>query len=323
MKDIAFVLLPGTLLLDLAGPAEAFRLANQRLQQRGQPPAYRLRYLCAQPEVCTSVGLHLAQLEPLPASLPSRAAVVLLGQPSGEESALRKPLPRIWADTRRWLARVVAPRLTTPASDLQLITVCGGALLAADAGLLGEHRCTTHHESLADLARLAPTCSVAGNRLFLVDGAVASSAGITAGIDLALHLIAQDCGAALAASVAQVMLVYGRRGPEDPQISPLMAGRSHLHPAVHRVQDAVCEQPAAHWSLQQLAAVAHVTPRHLSRLFAQHVGTSPRQFVEGVRAALAERALDAGRGPKQALAEAGIHGGRQWRRIRQRQRAAA
>jgi hypothetical protein len=105
---------------------------------------------------------------------------------------------------RRWLARVVAPRLTTPASDLQLITVCGGALLAADAGLLGSHRCTTHHESLADLARLAPGCSVAGNRLFLVDGAVASSAGITAGIDLALHLIAQDCGAALAASVAAV-----------------------------------------------------------------------------------------------------------------------
>jgi AraC-like DNA-binding protein len=89
------------------------------------------------------------------------------------------------------------------------------------------------------------------------------------------------------------------------------------------VQDAVCEQPAADWSLQQLAAVAHVTPRHLSRLFAQHVGASPRQFVESVRAALTERALDAGRGPKQALAEAGIHGGRQWRRIRQRQRAAA
>ena len=323
MKDIAFVLLPDTLLLDLAGPAEAFRLANQRLQQRGQAPAYRLRYLCAQPEVCTSVGLHLAQLEPLPASLPSGAAVVLLGQPTGAESPLKRPLPRVWADTRRWLARVVAPRLTTPASDLQLITVCGGALLAADAGLLGSHRCTTHHESLADLARLAPGCSVAGNRLFLVDGAVASSAGITAGIDLALHLIAQDCGAALAASVAQVMVVYGRRGPEDPQISPLMAGRSHLHPAVHRVQDAVCEQPAADWSLQQLAAVAHVTPRHLSRLFAQHVGASPRQFVEGVRAALTERAMDAGRGPKQALAEAGIHGGRQWRRIRQRQRAAA
>jgi transcriptional regulator GlxA family with amidase domain len=323
MKDIAFVLLPDTLLLDLAGPAEAFRLANQRLQQRGQAPAYRLRYLSAQPEVCTSVGLHLAQLEPLPASLPGGAAVVLLGQPTGAESPLKRPLPRVWADTRRWLARVVAPRLTTPASDLQLITVCGGALLAADAGLLGQHRCTTHHESLADLARLAPTCTVAGNRLFLVDGAVASSAGITAGIDLALHLIAQDCGAALAASVAQVMVVYGRRGPEDPQISPLMAGRSHLHPAVHRVQDAVCEQPAADWSLQQLAAVAHVTPRHLSRLFAQHVGTSPRQFVEGVRAALTERALDAGRGPKQALAEAGIHGGRQWRRIRQRQRAAA
>ncbi len=323
MKDIAFVLLPGTLLLDLAGPAEAFRLANQRLLQRGQPAAYRLRYLGAQPTSSTSVGLQLAGLEPLPDTLPAGSAVVLLGQPTGAESPLQRPLPRVWSDTRRWLARVVAPRLAGPAADLQLVTVCAGALLAADAGLLGSHRCTTHHESLADLARLAPASAVLGNRLFVVDGAVASSAGITAGIDLALHLIAHDCGEALAAVVAQVMVVYARRGLDDLQQSPLMAGRSHLHPAVHRVQDAVCEQPAADWSLQRLAAVAHVTPRHLSRLFLAHVGASPRQYVEGVRAAQAERALGAGHSAKQALSDAGIQGSRQWRRIRQRRRAVA
>ncbi len=316
MKHIAFVLLPGTLLLDLAGPAEAFRLANQRLLMRGQPAAYRLRFVGAQADALSSVGVALTELEPLPADLPAGSTVVLLGQPSGGESPLQHPLPRAWAETRRWLTRCVAPRLAE--SDLQLLCVCAGTLLAADAGLLAGRRCTTHHESLADLVRLAPTASVMANRVFVLDGPVASSAGITAGIDLALHLIARDLGDTLAAAVAQVMVVYLRRGPEDPQISPLRAGRNHLHPAVHRVQDAVCEQPAMAWPLQRLAQVALVTPRHLTRLFRDHVGCSPRQYVEDVRLALAERALAGGQAPKQVIAAVGLGGDRQWRRARAR-----
>ena len=156
------------------------------------------------------------------------------------------------------------------------------------------------------------------NRVFVLDGALASSAGITAGIDLALHLIALDRGEALAAAVARAMVVYLRRGPDDPELSPLLSGRQHLHPAVHRVQDAVCKQPAAAWSLQALAEVAHVTPRHLSRLFSQHVGRSPREYVAAVRVALAGRAIAAGQARKQAIAAAGIAGDRQWRRLRAR-----
>jgi transcriptional regulator GlxA family with amidase domain len=116
------------------------------------------------------------------------------------------------------------------------------------------------------------------------------------------------------------MVVYARRGSEDPELSPLRQSRDHLHPAVHRVQDAVSEQPTEDWPLARLAAVAHVTPRHLSRLFRQHAGQSPREFVEGVRLALAERAVSAGQAPKQAIAAAGIGGDRQWRRMRARQR---
>lgn len=316
MKDIAFVVLPGTLLLDLAGPAEAFRLANQRLQRRGQLAAYRLRFIGPQVQVDTSIGATLANLEPLPDKLPDGATVVLLGQPSGAESPLQRPLSRAWSETRRWLAKVLAPGLDD--GRLSLISVCAGTLLAADAGLLAGRRCTTHHESLDDLARMAPAATVAANRVFVLDGPIASSAGITAGIDLALHLIARDHGDTLAAAVAQVMVVYLRRGPEDPEISPLRAGRNHLHPAVHKVQDAVCEQPAADWSLQRLADIAHVTPRHLTRLFGEHVGRSPRQYVESVRVALAERALQGGQVTKQAIAAVGIAGDRQWRRMRAR-----
>lgn len=318
MTDVLFVVLPGTLLLDLAGPAEAFRLANQQLLKRGQPAGYRLRYAGPAAEAGTSVGAMLAALEPLPSSFEQPAWVVLLGQPSGEESALRRPLPRHWADTRRWLARTVAPRL---GHGLELMTICAGALLAADAGLLAGRRCTTHHEMLGELQQLAPAARVLGNRVFVVDGPLASSAGVTAGIDLALHLIARDHGEALAAAVAQVMVVYQRRGPEDPELSPLLTGRHHLHPAVHRVQDAVSARPADPWPLARLAAVACVTPRHLARLFRLHVGPSPREYVEGLRVALAGRAIAQGQPAKQAIAQAGIAGLRQWRRSRARQRA--
>ena len=324
MIDIVFVVLPGTLLLDLAGPAEAFRLANQQLSRRGHKAAYRLRYVGPRAQVATSVGAALAALEPLPDALPRDARVVLLGQPSGSQSALQRPLSAAWTETRRWLGRVVLPHVadadvgTTASTAVRLMTVCAGALLAADAGLLAQRRCTTHHEMLDALMRLAPSAQVLTNRLFVIDGAVASSAGITAGIDLALHLIASDIDDAIAAAVAQTMVVFQRRSADDPQLSPLLRGRDHLHPAVHRVQNAVLELPASSWSLQALAAIAHVTPRHLARLFHQHVGRTPREYVSDVRVAIAQRALDNGASVKQALPLAGFAGDRQWRRVRAR-----
>jgi transcriptional regulator GlxA family with amidase domain len=314
MIDLVFVVLPGTLLLDLAGPAEVFRLANQHLLRRGGAAAFRLRYAGPRAEACTSVGATLAALEPLPAPLPRPSWVVLLGQPDGE-GPLKGSLPRAWTETRRWLSQHVAPALGI---DVRLLTVCAGALLAADAGLLAGRRCTTHHEMLEPLRRLAPAAQVIANRVFVIDGPVATSAGVTAGIDLALQLVAETCGDGVAASVAQTMVVFQRRGPDDPEISPLLAGRCHLHAALHRVQEAVCERPHGDWSLPAMAALAHVTPRHLARLFREHVGRSPREYVEGIRVALAERALREGQPVKRAIAEAGIGGARQWRRIRAR-----
>ena len=148
------------------------------------------------------------------------------------------------------------------------------------------------------------------------------SAGITAGIDLALHCIARSAGDAVAASVAQVMVAAGRRGALAPQASPLLALRDHLHPAVHRVQDAVCEQPGIDWSAQALADVAHVTPRHLTRLFRLHTGGTPRDYVERVRMALARDAIGRGARVSQAADLAGFRTDRQWRRARSRGAAA-
>ncbi|MBI5259694.1 MAG: helix-turn-helix domain-containing protein [Burkholderiales bacterium] len=314
--EVLFVVLPDTLLLDLAGPAEAFRLANQALQRRGQPAAFRLRYVGPQPQVVSSVGLALDKLEPLPTQLAAPSWVLLLGRPGDVLQVLRRQRP--WLTTRDWLSRTLWPQVSAPASPHRLLTVCVGALLAADAGLIGTRRCTTHHELLDDLARLAPQAQVLANRVFVEDGPLLSSAGITAGIDLALHCIAQHCGDALAATVAQVMVAADRRGTQDPQRSPLLAFRNHLHPAVHRVQEAVCEQPGADWSAEALSAVAHVTPRQLTRLFREHTGLTPRAYVEHVRISLAQQALRRGASGQQAAHLAGFSSDRQWRRAHAR-----
>lgn len=315
--DILFLVLPETLLLDLAGPAEAFRLANQLLQARSEGPAFRMHFLGAQAQAISSIGLAVSGLAPLPDRLPARSWVVVMGRPGLDE-----PLPRTqrngWMPARHWLARVVGPALENPASGHRLLTVCAGALLAADAGLVGAREVTTHHDLLAALEGLAPAAQVRANRVFVVDGPLWSSAGITAGIDLALHCIGEVCGEAVAAQVAQTMVVFHRRGLDDPQRSPLLAGRSHLHPAVHRVQNAVCERPSRAWDLPMLAEVAHVTPRHLARLFKAHAGVSPRDYVEQVRRSLAEQALARGLTTRQAIDLAGFANDRQWRRARSR-----
>jgi len=324
MIDVLFLVLPETLLLDLVGPAEALRLANQQLAARGQPPAFRLRYVGAQPEATTSIGLQLSGLEPLPDELPPGAWVVLLGRP-GLKDALPTMQRNGWLGARHWLSTVVAPALAraTPvgANTHRLLTVCVGTLLAADAGLVGRRQVTTHHEHLEALAALAPQAQVCANRVFVVDGPLWSSAGITAGIDLALHCIGSVCGDAVAAAVAETMVVFQRRGADDPQRSPLLDGRNHLHPAVHRVQNAVCERPGHDWDLPALAAVAHVTPRHLARLFKDHAGISPRDYVEHVRSGLAEQAIARGLPLSQAVELAGFGTDRQFRRARARRRA--
>jgi transcriptional regulator GlxA family with amidase domain len=314
--DVLFVVLPDTLLLDLAGPAEAFRLANQQCARRGQPAAFRLHYIGPQPQAMSSVGLELASLGPLPDTLPTRAWVVLMGRPGDPTQVLRRQRP--WLTTRDWLSRVVGPALAAEGTPHRLLTVCVGALLAADAGLLAGRAVTSHHELLDALCAQAPAARVQANRVFVEDGPLASSAGITAGIDLALHLVAQELGEALASAVAQVMVVYHRRAGDDPERSPLLAGRSHLHPAVHAVQTAVLEAPGEDWSLERMAALAHVTPRHLARLFREHAGVTPREHVEQVRLALAQDARKTGLQTKQAVAIAGFRSDRQWRRARNR-----
>lgn len=308
--DLLFVIAPHSLLLDIAGPAEAFRLANLHRERRGQPPRFRLRFAGPVATPPTSVGLALTNLEPFPDRLPSPTWVVLVGQPSAQ---LEQVTPAI-AVTARWLRLRLGDAMRDPDTRHRVVAICSGALLAARAGLLGSRRCTTHHELLSQLHLLAPRAEVIDNRVFVVDGPLASSAGITAGIDLALHLVAEECGEALAASVAEDMVVYLRRSQRDPELSPFLVHRRHLHAAVHRVQDAIVTRPERDWDMAALAAIGHATERHLLRLFTEHAGISPLQYLRLIRLERARQSLEHGASVARAAEAAGFRSGLQLRR---------
>ena len=310
MIDLLFVISPHSLLLDIAGAAEAFRLANQHRERRGLPPRFRLRFTGPAAALSTSVGLQVAGLEPLPRQLGTPTWVILVGQPT--EHA-RQAAPPIVA-TARWLHQLLRDALRSADTPHRLVAICSGALLAARAGLIGARRCTTHHELLPTLRVLAPGAEVIDNRVFVVDGPIATSAGITAGIDLALHLIAEECGEALAASVAEDMVVYLRRSQRDPEQSPFLVHRRHLHAAVHRVQDAIIGKPERDWDMTALAAVGHTTERHLLRLFLDHAGVSPLDYLRAIRLERARQALEYGASVGRAADVAGFRSVLQLRR---------
>jgi transcriptional regulator GlxA family with amidase domain len=313
--DVLFVLPPHTLLLDAVGPAEAFRLANDHREARGLPPRFRLRFCGPVANPPTSIGVSLSEVAPLPPELERPTWVVVAGQPS---THLGQATPADVA-TARWLSQRLTRELADPATPHRLLTICSGALVAARAGLLNRRRCTTHRECLAELRALAPRATVIDNRVFIVDGPVATSAGITAGIDIALHLIADECGEGLAASVGEDMVVYLRRSPRDPEQSPYAMYRRHLQPTVHRVQDAVIDTPEREWTMASLAAVGHSTERHLLRLFLKHARVSPLDYLRSIRLERARQALENGTTVTRAAEVAGFTSGLQLRRAWRRE----
>ncbi len=311
---VLFVLLPGSLALDWAGPAEALRVANQVLCGLGRDARFDVEFVGPVADPPSSVGLRLGGVRPLPelGAASGPCWVVLLGQPGAEIDVT----PAATRAALHWLRGLRLQR-----GRLELLCVCAGSVLAAHAGLLAGVDATTHHHHLDELQRAAPDCRVQRNRVFVESGAVWSSAGVTTGIDLTLHRIAEVCGEAVAAHVAEQLVVALRRGPADPELSPFLAHRAHLHAALHRVQNAVCQQPQRAWSVDAMARIACTSPRHLARLFAREAGVSPLQYLRRIRADAAEAALRAGASVARAAELAGFSSDLQLRRALHRFRA--
>ncbi|PYE43412.1 AraC family transcriptional regulator with amidase-like domain [Rhizobium sp. PP-F2F-G20b] len=298
---------PRVLLLDIAGPMEVLRKAN--LEQAAV--RFTIAYVGPSPTTGSSIGLDIAGIGPLPGDLPDQALVVMPG-------SAEIPLGGVRSDHEAdapfedaiiaWLKQAIRP-------GIRLVSICSGALTAARAGLLDGYDCTTHHACTADLVRLAPAARVLENRLYVEDGERLTSAGITTGVDLMLHVVARMAGHAVALAVARYLVVYLRRGGSDPQLSPWLEGRNHIHPSIHRAQDAVAADPAADWSVERLANVAAASPRNLSRLFNEHTGMTVIDYVNRMRIALARELLAGSQLDMETVAErSGFASTRQLRR---------
>lgn len=301
MRDVIFSILPEAVLLDIAGAADAFRMANQQV-----PGSYRLHFVGSTNSIRSGVGLQLSRLTPLPARVDDQSLIVVTGVTTEafdlENAAVRK--------LSAWLARVMSNQ------TVSLMCVCAGSLIAARAGVLSGLECTTHHEYVETLAEIEPAATVHANRIFVEDGRVFTSAGVTSGIDLVLYMIGKDLGPRVAAAVARSLVVYMRRAPTDPQLSPWVMHRNHIHPVVHKVQDAVMQNPATSWSSRRLASVACTSPRNLARLFSEHARCSPLDYVQRLRVALARELVVNSEMPLERVAErSGFSSAHQLRRV--------
>lgn len=294
---------PEALLIDIAGPLEVLRYANMEQQAL----RFDCRYIAAKANQTTSIGLRLDALEPLPEKLPQGAMLVISGSLSVGRDEMGAD-PEL-ACLRDWLRTVVT-------DETRLVTICSGALLAGAAGLLDGRQCTTHWDCIGELRALVPTATVLENRLYVEDGNRFSSAGISTGIDLMLHVVARLTSAQVALAVARRMVIYLRRSGSDPQLSPWLSGRNHIHPAIHRIQDAVMHDPARDWSLTGLARLGALSERHMTRLFREHTGQSITAYINTMRIALARDLLRQSQMDMESVAErAGFSSTRHLRRV--------
>ena len=292
MRRVVFVLTPQLHLLDLAGPAQVFSTA----------PGYTLGYVAEEPSVPSWQGVRLQASvdwpEPDPGDL-----VLVPGWRDGHDPVG----PAL-------LARIAAHH----AAGGTVASVCSGALALGRAGLLDGRRCTTHHDLQDRLAREHPRATVVRDVLYVSDGRVVTSAGIASGIDLALHLVAQRHGPAVAARTAREMVVYARRNGHEQQASAMLRHRAHLSDVVHRVQDRIDAEFAAPLPLPALAAGAGVSERTLTRLFETATGRTPLRYQQQLRVERAEYLIGHGATVESAARAVGFGDARMLRRLRAR-----
>ncbi|WP_232345127.1 GlxA family transcriptional regulator [Actinoplanes awajinensis] len=298
MRHLVVILaFDGVQLLDVAGPAEVFTTANRFGAD------YDVRVISGTgADVVTSSGVRIGA-GTAPAGLPRRLGTLIVPGRSDWPAAIRDEVT---------MAAVtgLAPRARRVAS------VCAGAFLLAEAGLLDGRRATTHWQLAGDLARAYPKVRVDSDPVFMKDGRVLTSAGVTAGIDLSLALVEDDHGAEPAREVARQLVVFMARPAGQSQFSARLSVRDAEHPVLRAAMDAVTGDPAADHATERLASRTGVSPRHLTRLFRAHTGLSPGRYVESIRVEAAQVLLEGGSGSvEQVAAESGFGSSETMRRV--------
>jgi transcriptional regulator GlxA family with amidase domain len=274
-RNVVVVVYDGMSVLDLAGPVEVLAGATG-----GEHGGYRVR-------VC-SVG-----------GGPVRASAVI-GLDSDDLRLVAGPVDLLLVVGGPGYVRaagdevLLAELRRVSALAARTASVCTGALVLAAAGLLDGRRATTHWNHCAELAAAHPSVRVVPDAIFVDDGDVLTSAGVTAGVDLALALVERDLGADVARTVARWMVVFLQRSGGQSQFSVRASTPTVRTSVLRDLLDAVTADPAAPWTVATMAARATMSERHLARLFPAEVGTSPGRFVERIRVEAATELLMGG-----------------------------
>ncbi|MDX3243617.1 GlxA family transcriptional regulator [Streptomyces sp. ME18-1-4] len=272
-RSVIIVLYEGVQSLDVTGPLEVFTGAGAAV---GQPGVYQI--MTAGPggrPVRTCSGLRLLPDDDLNHVEPAHTLVVPGGAGTADpDPALVRRIGELAAEAER------------------VVSVCTGAFLLAETGLLAGRRATTHWAYCDSLARRHPDIDVDPEPIYVKDGNTASSAGVTAGIDLALALVEEDLGRDAALLVARHLVMFLRRPGGQAQFSTQLAAQfAERHP-LREVQRWIAEHPDCDLSVDTLARRAALSPRHFARAFAAEVGVTPGRYVDGVRLETARRRLE-------------------------------
>lgn len=284
-RIVVVAIFPGFQIIDAAGPIGAFEVAS-----RFAPGAYEIRVASsAAGLIPSSSGV------PMPAeALSGRAKIdtLIVSGGNGTGAAMRD-------------ASFVSAIKRAPARARRVASVCSGAFLLAQAGLLDGKRATTHWRGARRLAQVFPDVRVDADCIHIKDGAIWTSAGVTAGIDLALAMIAEDLGEDIAADVAREMVVYAKRPGGQAQHSALLeldAAASRFAP----LNTWMREHLADDLSVERLAAEAAMSPRNFARAYAAETGVTPAKAVERLRAETARAALAQGGGIQEIARRTGF-----------------
>jgi transcriptional regulator GlxA family with amidase domain len=290
-RRVAILAYPGVQSLDVTGPLEVFAGAQTLVEASGPTErGYDVSVLSHDgAPLRTSSGLTIVPHAFAHTPAPLDTLVIAGGYGSREASA--DP------DTVEWVTR-------TSARARRTASVCTGAFLLARAGLLDGYRATTHWESLEELARLHPTVRVDPEPIFLRDGPIWTSAGVTAGMDLALALVEEDLDRDAALTIARHLVLFLRRPGNQAQFSATLATQEPLREPLRDTRRHIVEHLAGDLTVDALAQHAHMSPRNFARSFRAETGITPARYVESVRLEAARRSLEDTPEPVAAVAQA-------------------
>lgn len=286
MKTAAVLVFPEVQGLDVSGPLDVFAEANRFLSSEDQ---YAFEILGTEPErIRCSNGLEIHPDRLFSDSDGAYDLLLIAGGPTLPQLSFS---PSLYT----WLGAAFE-------NSACVCTICNGTFLLARAGVLDGKHVTTHWNDAADLARECPSAVVSPDKLYIQDGKLVTSAGVTAGIDMSLYLLARDHGRELAINVAKQLLLFTHRAGGQSQFSPYLNTSVEPNSLVSRVQAYVFSNLTADLSLEVLANVARMSVRHFTRIFMRESGMSVMDFVEAARLDAARGLLETTSKPIKAIA---------------------